>query len=254
MSWHLSTFWFSSDIMSQTSVNLTETLLFVLEIKTTFYFGVMGEGFIVVLTSGFNNCPVVPISSLLMSWHRSTFWFSSDLMSYTLVKLTQTFCFISIFHAERSNNKDNPQCIQEPFPISSCNEIIIFCVFKYVKKIFQSSSTVCISSFVVHILFFLFLSLQFLLQKNPIKMKTKSKSTFQSGRVLPSANFVKSKVVEYLDIKVLAGAFAQFDRIKRIRMTSIFTRWKCLLDGNVYYYGETSSVARKNQMCLIFLR
>ena len=85
-------------------------------------------------------------------------------------------------------------------------------------------------------------------------MKTKSKSTFQSGRVLPSANFVKSKVVEYLDIKVLAGAFAQFDRIKRIRMTSIFTRWKCLLDGNVYYYGETSSVARKNQMCLIFSR
>ena len=42
--------------------------------------------------------------------------------------------------------------------------------------------------------------------ENAIEMKSKSKFTFQSEWFLPSANFVKFKVLKYLDIKVLASA------------------------------------------------
>ena len=76
----------------------------------------------------------------------------------------------------------------------------------YVKKLFRT----VVLQLVYHSFFFFFFIFGlydfFHLQKNAIEMKIKSRFSFQSEWFLPSANFVKFKVLKYLGIKVLASA------------------------------------------------
>ena len=60
----------------------------------------------IVLALELNNFPVVAVSSLLISWHWPTFWYSSDFMSQTqLFNCQNLIVSCHFFHEGRSCSK-----------------------------------------------------------------------------------------------------------------------------------------------------
>ena len=165
------------------------------------HFSILHESHkMVVLALGFN--------SSLVSWQGSILSYKSEFMSQPSVSLRQTLIVSSLCFMK---NYDIVKIV-----FSGLQSLILFlskmkwlCSTMYVKKLF---TTILLfgSSLVVSISFFFFFFFfhygLFYLLENAIEMKSKSKFTFQSEWFLPSANFVKFKVLKYLDIKVLASA------------------------------------------------